>query len=57
MLRLLRWLLTGDSHCHQWETVAINSVGSSPDRRIGDKYIQECKHCGKMQIFKTYNDF
>jgi hypothetical protein len=48
MLRLLRWLFTGDGHIHQWEFytyVDIRDYG----RLIGRKSVYKCKVCGKFK--------
>ncbi len=48
MLRLLRWLITGDGHLHEWE---IDWIGDETyhDRPIGKMYILQCKHCGDLK--------
>ena len=40
---------------HEYEIVAINKVyWDDCQYPVGAKYIQRCKECGKMKVFKTY---
>lgn len=52
MIRLLRFLLTGDGHMHKWE---IMSNGSRIWRgeEIGNFYDCRCSVCGKIKEFRT----
>lgn len=48
MLRLLKWLFTGDAHLHQWKILEqrdVNDQGSM----IGTVYISQCTVCGKIK--------
>ena len=56
MLRLLRWLMTGDAHKHNYVIIKTIPVVdyTYTDTKIGEKYILQCTHCGKMKIFQTY---
>jgi len=59
MIRLLRFLVTGDWHTHKWEIEDANkailcdlSLGGKP---YGERltYIQKCAACGKMRRFRA----
>lgn len=52
MIRLLRFLLTGDGHMHRWE---IMSKGTLTWRgsKIGNYYECRCSVCGKIKEFQT----
>lgn len=52
MIRLLRFLLTGDGHMHKWE---IMSKGPRTWRgsKIGNYYDCRCSVCGKIKEFQT----
>ena len=59
MLRLIRFLFTGDSHVHKWtiieeRRVVGDGVFNSSNIQIGTKYISQCEHCGKLKMFKAY---
>ena len=56
MIRLLRFLLTGDGHMHRWEIMSkapltwrVTWRGS----KIGNYYECRCSVCGKIKEFKT----
>lgn len=52
MIRLLRFLLTGDGHMHRWEIIdqgRRNWRGSE----IGNYYDCRCSVCGKIKEFRT----
>lgn len=51
MMRLMRWLLTGDGHIHHWE-VYQKGRWSSDDGESGSFFWVRCKHCGKMKYVK-----
>lgn len=42
MLRLLRWLFTGDGHMHKWRTL------KSTERGVWTAYHQQCEVCGTV---------
>ena len=44
MLRLLRFLLTGDFHLHKWET--ISNKRCEGDYGTWTRYYVRCIHCG-----------
>lgn len=52
MIRLLRFLLTGDWHMHKWE---IMSQGPRNWRgsKVGNFYDCRCSVCGKVEEFST----
>lgn len=56
MLRLLKFIFTGDWHLHEWEIekerdmVMRNSLGKE---KSYIEYVQKCKHCGELKIFNT----
>ena len=48
MLRLINFLITGDSHLHEWETV--ERVEEKYNAKvIVIKYVLRCKHCGNVK--------
>ncbi len=57
MLRLLRWLFTGDGHSHKWVRIGTNKVYAEdyPEIPIAVVVTQECEHCGKIKTFKIKN--
>lgn len=52
MIRLIRFLFTGDWHLHEWEEVERGERrwGRS---KVGNYYDCRCKHCGKIKAFNT----
>jgi len=56
MLRLLRWLFTGDGHLHEWE-----QIGTTDVRVAGQELPQsiivtlQCKKCGNIKTTKIKN--
>lgn len=59
MLRLLKFLFTGDPHLHKWVLIEKRDVmdGDYSKIPVGQKYICQCEHCGKIKVFKTYSDW
>jgi hypothetical protein len=57
MIKLLRFLLTGDSHSHKWKIIGERRVigDDSSDIPIGKKYVCQCEQCGTIKVFKTYD--
>ena len=64
MLRLLKFLITGDFHLHKWETTEEHHAKlyvNEHDRNVGLPhgglltYVYKCSVCGlrKMQQFRT----
>jgi hypothetical protein len=51
MLRLIKFLFTGDWHLHQWQEIDKQRVLRGADTEY-IRYISKCKHCGKI---KHYN--
>jgi len=48
MIRLIKWLITGDSHLHKWKTVRkIELLTYS-------KYECQCEECGEFKFFNGY---
>ena len=52
MIRLLRFLLTGDGHMHKWEIIG-QGRRTWEGSKIGDYYNCRCSVCGKIKGFKT----
>lgn len=53
MMRLLRFLLFGDSHLHQWETIEkCNIVDRYSGRVMNHDYECRCKVCGRYRVFR-----
>lgn len=53
MIRLLRFLLTGDGHMHKWEIMTKGPLLGFRGERIGAYYDCRCSVCGKIKEFKT----
>jgi len=55
MIRLLRWILTGDGHLHKW--VKIKEVASfwnaSDPLPMYTKHVCRCEICGEIKGFKV----
>lgn len=50
MLRIIKFLLTGDYHLHQWETIHKAKI-LIVDDLAGYRIYCRCKHCGKYKTF------
>lgn len=50
MLRLLKFLFTGDWHLHQWEVIARNGCNNELGA-AWTRYYCRCKHCGVIKKF------
>jgi hypothetical protein len=48
MIRLLRFLFTGDWHLHEFETINSYELQNS-NIKVGMRYEQKCKICGKIK--------
>lgn len=51
MLRLLRWIVTGDGHAHRYEihkVLTLHDTRSSSDLPEAYVYISRCTICGKL---------
>ncbi len=54
MLRLIRFLIFGDAHLHEWEIIEQRDILSRYTLNIiGRSYILKCKHCGDLKEFKA----
>lgn len=58
MIRLIRFLITGDWHLHEWEKPTTRVAVYDPDNAAGGRPVRfqhevRCKHCGKVRRFKT----
>lgn len=51
MLRLIRFLLTGDLHLHKWKTIAKGPIVDNSRTRTGTYYECQCEVCGKIKGF------
>lgn len=51
MLRLLRFLITGDGHMHKWRATS-QAVWSRGDTK-GPVVFAVCEHCGARKAFKN----
>jgi len=51
MFRLFRWLIHGDGHVHQWDSVKTIDVyaHNNDDMPVQSKIILRCKHCGNIK--------
>lgn len=50
MIRLIRFLITGDWHLHEWELIKESYYSDD----FGSKwtvYVCRCKHCGNVKLF------
>lgn len=52
MIRLIKFLITGDWHLHNYEEVEKVHVIDSEGLRIGNKYYMKCSECGDMKVFR-----
>lgn len=52
MIRLFRFLLTGDGHMHKWEIIG-QGRRTWDGAKIGDYYNCRCSVCGKIKAFDT----
>ena len=62
MIKLLRFLFTGDFHSHKWKIIDERRVHGDggfnrSDIPIGSKYVCQCEQCGTIKVFKTYSSF
>jgi hypothetical protein len=56
MLRLLKFLITGDWHLHRWEdTQVINIVDEYSGVNKGYAHHCKCTVCGVHKSFTNYN--
>ena len=54
MLKLLRFLFTGDAHLHQWEIIKEIDLYEKPNKTMpyARKYVTQCKICGSIKATK-----
>lgn len=53
MKKLIEAIINKYLCAHKWSLIKQVEVYDN-DKRIGYKYVYECKKCGKMKIVKTY---
>tara|TARA_R110000772_G_C13049066_1_gene413950 strand:+ start:158 stop:328 length:171 start_codon:yes stop_codon:yes gene_type:complete len=54
MIRLLKWLFTGDAHLHKWENISEERITRvDTGACVGFIYVQQCEKCGQMQKFEA----
>ncbi len=56
MLRLFKWLWTGDSHLHKWEIIERNNVfqsGSDKTLPVAIDFVMQCEVCGDIKVKRT----
>jgi len=54
MLRLLKFLWTGDFHVCSWEEIEmIRVLYPNSDEVMNFQYICKCSRCGKIKTFRT----
>ena len=53
MPRLIRWLLTGSGHEHEWETLWEAELLGEDDKIRGHQFACRCKTCGRIRDFKV----
>jgi hypothetical protein len=51
MIRLIKFLFTGDWHLHEWKEYGKTGI-TCGGRTTSHIIIRECKHCGKLQEFR-----
>lgn len=51
MLRLIKFLFTGDWHLHEWEIIGKGDItgGGYSTVTVGHYYNLQCKHCGNVK--------
>jgi hypothetical protein len=49
MIRLLRFLVTGDWHLHQWKIIRAVPLLDDSNEPVGFVYISKCEACGKLK--------
>jgi hypothetical protein len=52
MIRLLRFLITGDWHLHKWDDYTAHPM-TFEGFTFGKAYVLRCNTCGKMKTFKV----
>ena len=55
MIRLLKWLFTGDGHIHKWKIIDTAAlVRTSDNTEAGSKHTLQCYVCGDIKIVNDY---
>jgi len=55
MIRLLKWLFTGDGHLHKWKIIQERELTRIKDgSRIGLMYVLQCEVCGELKQFEVW---
>ena len=56
MWRLIRFLLTGDGHLHQWKFTHVDYFSRTDGQRMHSvTYVKVCTVCGKHKTGSIYN--
>jgi len=51
MIRLLKWLFTGDAHLHKWRVLKEGELIRTKDGSFaGFYYVLQCEHCGDIKF-------
>jgi hypothetical protein len=53
MMRLLKFLFTGDFHHHKWKILKIIHLIDARGNSEGHKYHLQCEHCGNLKFVET----
>jgi hypothetical protein len=56
MFRLLRFLVTGSWHTHQWDIITVHELyehRGSEEHIVAFEYILQCKGCGNIKATKV----
>lgn len=54
MIKLIRWLFTGDMHSHKWEIINKSDVYEVGVRNpVYIDYTLQCKICGNIKCKRT----
>jgi hypothetical protein len=52
MLRLLRFLWTGEWHLHKWRILKeVDCISTSEDKAEWTRYYLQCEHCGEIKSY------
>lgn len=51
MIRLFRFIFTGDSHLCKWEIIETADLENNMkgDAVVGKLYVLQCEHCGNIK--------
>lgn len=54
MFRLIRWLITGDGHQHDWVEYKSADIVSEKNRDlVGYLVVLQCTYCGKLKMHQV----